>query len=74
MTSLGTFNCLGLYVVENSEKNLTFNKTAFRKGLFSVDCGRKNPKYNIQRIHTSSDASISVWRNISLTKVTKGIL
>lgn len=74
MISLGTFNCLGLYVVENSEKNLTFNKTAFRKGLFSVHCGQKNPKYNIQRIHTSSDASISVWRNISLTKVTKGIL
>lgn len=33
MASLGTLNCLGSYVVENSKKNLTFNETAFGKGF-----------------------------------------
>lgn len=37
MASLGTLNSLGLCIVENSKKNLTFNKTAFVKVLFTVD-------------------------------------
>lgn len=32
----GTLICLGLYVVENSKKDLTFNETAFGKGFCSL--------------------------------------
>lgn len=78
MNSLGTCNCLGLYVVENSEKKLILNKTAFRKGFYSLRA-QDSPKYNMQGVPTSPNANVSVWRkgsllSIDLMKVTSRIL
>lgn len=32
----GTLNCLGLYIIENSKKDLTFNETTFGKEFCSL--------------------------------------